>query len=149
MSHTIEQHRRRAPMWVYEANYTLLCGLLPFLPAGEPGLRAVARSGAGRIMAALLENSPYTQVLELRHDFRPSTDLLPGLEFQVRLYHDARVADVIRYQAHRRLRGRYAYPNEHMFHPDEKRQSNLLLHDWLNLLRDTAFEIDQACPQAC
>lgn len=149
MSHTIRQIRRRTPMWVYEKNYTLLRRLLPFLREVAPGTRMEARQNEERVIVTLLENSPYTQVLALRQDFPEGSGFLQALDFHVRLYDDACVADVIRYQAERRLRGRYPYPNERMYQPDEKRQSNLLLHDWLCLLHRRRFRIDAACPQAC
>ncbi len=149
MSHTIEQHRQRTPMWVYEKNYRFLRRLLPFAHGAPTGLLAEARLGGDRVRVRLVENSPYTQVVELRHDFAGDSGFLPAVEFLVRLYHDARVAEVIRYQNQRRFRGRYDYPNARMFHPDEKRQTNLLLHDWLDRLRALPFDVDEACPQAC
>ena len=149
MSHTIEQHRRRTPMWVYEKNYRQLLRWLPFGREASPGQWAEAVHGADRVVVRLVENSPYTQVVELRHDFGTASTFLQAVEFHVRLYHDARVAEVIRYQDQRRLRGRYAYPNERMLQPDEKRQTNLLLHDWLDLLRPMSFDVDEICPQTC
>ncbi len=149
MSHTIPQIRKRTPMWVYEKNYALLRRLLPFLQQASPGTRAVARHEGERVIVTLIENSPYTQVLALRQDVQHGSGYLQALDFHVRLYDDARVADVIRYQDQRHLHGRYPYPNDCMHQPDEKRQSNLLLHEWLCLLHGRAFEIEQACPQVC
>ncbi|PKM17559.1 MAG: DUF1249 domain-containing protein [Gammaproteobacteria bacterium HGW-Gammaproteobacteria-15] len=57
--------------------------------------------------------------------FRPS--------FVVRLYHDARVAEVLACQQISGFKARYDYPNLDMLLPDEKRQINLLLRDWLKL----------------
>jgi len=53
-------------------------------------------------------------------------------ELTVRLYHDARMAEVIGWQRHRYLKARYEYPNRHMYHSDEKAQFNLFLSEWLN-----------------
>jgi len=136
-------------MWVYEKNYILLRRLLPFLREAPLGTRAVARHEGEQVIVTLIENSPYTQVLALRQDFPEGNSYLQALDFHVRLYDDARVADVVRYRDQRRLRGRYPFPNARMYQPDEKRQSNLLLHDWLCLLHHCRFEIDKACPQAC
>lgn len=149
MSQTIPPDCHRTPMWVYEQNYALLRRLLPFLQEAPVGTRAVARHADGRVIVTLLENSPYTQVLALCQDVQQDSDYLQALDFHVRLYDDARVAEVIRYQDQRRLRGRYPYPNARMYQPDEKRQSNLLLHDWLCLLHHRRFELDEACHQAC
>jgi uncharacterized protein len=53
--------------------------------------------------------------------------------FVVRLYHDAQVAEVLACQHVSRFKARYDYPNLAMLLPDEKRQINLLLRDWLKL----------------
>lgn len=52
---------------------------------------------------------------------------------QVRLYHDARMAEVCASQHFSRLAPRYSYPNDKMHQPDEKMQVNLFLSDWLRL----------------
>ncbi len=49
----------------------------------------------------------------------------------VRLYHDARMAEVVSMLGRRQLAGRYAYPNPDMHQPDEKFQLNLYLSEWL------------------
>jgi uncharacterized protein len=53
--------------------------------------------------------------------------------FVVRLYHDAQVAEVLACQQISQVKARYDYPNQDMLLPDEKRQINLLLRDWLKL----------------
>ena len=66
------------------------------------------------------------ELLEADHAlFRPG--------FVVRLYHDAAVAEVLACQHISRFKARYDYPNTDMLLPDEKRQINLLLRDWLKL----------------
>lgn len=49
----------------------------------------------------------------------------------VRLYHDARMAEVVCMKRRKQLDGRYAYPNPQMFQPDEKYQLNHHLAEWL------------------
>ena len=61
----------------------------------------------------------------LLHLFRPSMD--------IRLFHDARMAEVISSQDIRRVKPRYDYPNPDMHHPDEKQQMNQFLKEWLQL----------------
>ena len=51
----------------------------------------------------------------------------------IRLYHDARVADVISSQDIKQIKPRYQYPNKSMHLPDEKQQINLFLKEWLQL----------------
>lgn len=51
----------------------------------------------------------------------------------VRLYHDARMAEVISNQYVSQIKPRYDYPNERMHMPDEKQQINRFLKEWLQL----------------
>lgn len=52
----------------------------------------------------------------------------------VRLYHDARMAEVVEEVngQPKMYLGRYPYPNEGMYQPDEKMQLNLYLGEWLS-----------------
>lgn len=51
----------------------------------------------------------------------------------IRLYHDARMAEVISNQGVRQIKPRYDYPNSEMHLPDEKQQISLFLKEWLQL----------------
>jgi uncharacterized protein len=51
----------------------------------------------------------------------------------IRLYHDARMAEVNSSQHIRWIKPRYDYPNENMHLPDEKQQINQFLKEWLQL----------------
>lgn len=51
----------------------------------------------------------------------------------IRLYHDARMAEVISNQDIRQVKPRYDYPNSQMHLPDEKQQINVFLKEWLQL----------------
>lgn len=51
----------------------------------------------------------------------------------IRLYHDARMAEVISSQDIHQVKPRYDYPNKHMHHQDEKQQINQFLNEWLHL----------------
>jgi uncharacterized protein YqiB (DUF1249 family) len=63
--------------------------------------------------------------VDLASLFRPS--------MVIRLYHDARMAEVISSQNVRQIKPRYDYPNADMHHPDEKQQINMFLKEWLQL----------------
>lgn len=54
-------------------------------------------------------------------------------KIQVRMYHDARLAEVTTSQGVNRLKARYDYPNDKMHQPDEKYQSNAFLGHWLHI----------------
>lgn len=68
---------------------------------------------------------------ELTHFLRP--------KMVIRLYHDARMAEVISNQDIRQVKPRYDYPNQSMHLPDEKQQMNLFLKEWLQL----SFQLGQ------
>lgn len=51
----------------------------------------------------------------------------------IRLYHDARMAEVIETQDIRQVKPRYDYPNSYMHQQDEKQQTNQFLNEWLHL----------------
>jgi uncharacterized protein YqiB (DUF1249 family) len=51
----------------------------------------------------------------------------------IRLYHDARMAEVISNQDIRHVKPRYDYPNTQMHLPDEKQQISQFLKEWLQL----------------
>lgn len=62
---------------------------------------------------------------------------VPSRVFQprmtIRLYHDARMAEVISSQDVRQVKPRYDYPNVQMHQQDEKQQINQFLNEWLHL----------------
>ena len=83
-----------------------------------------------RITLDLQERNPYTSTIMLHQQ----DVLLPwaeGPKIGVRVYHDARMAEVISWNGHRLLQARYQYPNEKMYLPDEKAQLNQFLGECL------------------
>jgi uncharacterized protein YqiB (DUF1249 family) len=51
----------------------------------------------------------------------------------IRLYHDARMAEVISSQDIHQVKPRYDYPNKRMHQQDEKHQITQFLNEWLHL----------------
>lgn len=72
-----------------------------------------------------IEGSLKKQHLEFANILHP--------KMTIRLYHDARMAEVISNQDIRQVKPRYDYPNEKMHLPDEKQQINQFLKEWLQL----------------
>lgn len=122
----------RNPMWYFERNYIALMKMLAHAQMNEH-CRVRFELAGSLVTLALLEQTPYTLLLDI-HQHIPGQDntLLPDLHFTVRVYVDAQLAEVVSYQGHARLHARYDYPNPRMLYRDEKRQANLLLHDWLS-----------------
>ncbi|MDH5786211.1 MAG: DUF1249 domain-containing protein [Chromatiales bacterium] len=130
MSHTICHSSPRSPMWVFEENYRLWQRLLPELEQG--GNRYLLSGHDGEEMEVLLlEQCPYTTMVELSKPFTIDGEWLPDLSMQLRIYHDARVIEVSAYQGCRHIPARYQVTSHGRHHRDEKRQINFLLHDLL------------------
>lgn len=89
----------------------------------------VADEAEQRLLIRVTERCRYTTMLQLRHQQRHSWLQSPSME--VRLYHDASMAEVVATYNTRRFRGVYPYPNEQMLQPDEKFQLNSYLGEWL------------------
>jgi uncharacterized protein YqiB (DUF1249 family) len=120
------------------ANYVRLLRLLPQLPESPCGrehqaTRRVAFSQGEQVLGVLalevLQAGPYTTTLMLRQE--QALPWLPVPSLQVRVYHDARMAEVVSADHTRCLRSTYVYPNRAMHQPDEKTQLNLFLGEWL------------------
>lgn len=90
----------------------------------------------------LLERSKYTVTVKIElHQTHAKPWFHP--QFEVRLYHDARMAEVLACQQVRQLKAVYSYPNVDMLLPDEKLQINLLLRDWLMLCARRGYQTQQ------
>lgn len=116
---------------VCEANYWRLTRLMPDM-AERDHLRLLVEADDGQpqsLMLNVLERSRYTTMLRLTH--QREHDWLTPPSMEVRLYHDAGMAEVVAAYNRRRFRGVYPYPNEQMLQPDEKHQLNEFLGEWL------------------
>lgn len=82
------------------------------------------------------EVTRYTSLISFIQNTPPvsqafSTIMQPVM--QLRLYHDARMVEVLSSQYMSNIKPRYDYPNENMRQPDEKQQVLLFLKEWLKL----------------
>lgn len=133
VTHTIQAQRSRTPMWVYEKNFVLLHSLFP-----DPGIadhfEFIPDQSDMRFSIHVLERCRYTRMLELRQKLRLPESCIRELVMKIRIYYDARLAEVTGYKGMGRLQPSYCYPNKEMMLKDEKRQANILLHEWLSLV---------------
>ena len=114
-----------------DANYLRLMKLSPGIREEDVNVFGmVAGEAPLEIRLEVLERSPYTTLVRLSQG---AEALWNGvLCMTVRLYHDARSAEVVEYQGKRHFRASYEYPNEHMRQPDEKAQINRFLGEYLS-----------------
>lgn len=117
-----------------DANYLRLAKLVPELrERDERHLTVRIGHHDVKVRIGVLERSPYTTLIELCQ-----LPVVGGLAFElpapsmvVRLYHDAKSAEVVEYQNERHFKPFYAYPNGEMRQSDEKAQVNRFLSEFL------------------
>ncbi|HDY7966918.1 TPA: DUF1249 family protein [Vibrio vulnificus] len=114
-------------MRTYETNYAKLNALLPFnAEVGDVRCYQVVNM---IYQMTVKEVTKYTTIVEIcQSDDIP---LFPLPTMSVRLYHDARVAEVLSSGEHVRFKAKYDYPNEKLMQKDEKHQLNAFLGEWL------------------
>jgi len=78
------------------------------------------------------EEFAYTSTWTLSYWPESSSPWFNPQSFVIRLYHDARMAEVVSLKRRSQLPGRYEYPNDEMHQPDEKYQLNQHLSEWLS-----------------
>ncbi len=136
------QHKSRTSgrfgdlMELYEQNYVLLRLLIPDLKSAELQTRISTVEGCLPLYMQLIEKTPYTSTLRMTYRFVEARDkdgvaraeIEPNL--MLRVYHDARTAEVISGHIHgqqhveRKTRGL-----------DSSWQLNRFLYKWLRYLR--------------
>jgi len=110
-----------------ESNYVRL---LRVFPAYEKANATELVAGQLVLVLEVTERTRYTTLMRVTQRGQHG---IPAMDLDVRLYHDASMAEVIAFQRHRHLRGRYAYPNPNMYQRDEKIQQNRYLAELLEL----------------
>jgi uncharacterized protein YqiB (DUF1249 family) len=116
-----------------ERNYLKLMRLMPeFDDQDDYRYELHSEQGhLGGLNLRITERFRYTATVEVTQ-LVDLGEWLPAPNMLVRIYHDARMAEVIGYQNKNRFKGTYQYPNDDMHHRDEKCQLNRFLGQWLN-----------------
>lgn len=115
---------------VCEANYCRLIRLLPDCDTEDLSYRfSVAASLAYRI--TITESARYTSTLVMEQVSQDAPAFMKPV-MTVRLYHDARMAEVINSQNTGAFAASYEYPNVNMRHRNEKQMVNIFLAEWLH-----------------
>ncbi|MFT4614416.1 MAG: hypothetical protein ACI9NT_001561 [Bacteroidia bacterium] len=128
---------------VCEANYARLMCLYPDYESCNTRSLLV---GSAKVRLDVLERARYTTIFQL-NQWHAGSRWLGRLRVELRTYHDASMVEVGMFQSHRRIAGRYSYPNEHMFQQDEKFQQNRFLADWLDhCLQNGRLGVDVTAP---
>jgi uncharacterized protein YqiB (DUF1249 family) len=89
----------------------------------------------------------YTTDMRLRyHSATPR--VWAGSYFDLRLYHDARMAEIVHCSTSRRFEARYRYPNPDMLQRDEKYQQNRFASELLSFCLTHGRSADTVLPDA-
>lgn len=127
-----------------ELNYSRLLRLLREFPDDS---RCFGVGAHQQLSVHVVERCPYTTTLEIAPSPLPHDGEAPCMT--VRVYHDARLAEVVACAGRRRVQPRYDYPNEDMLQPDEKAQWNRFLGEWLSYCLQHGFSLDHPLSEFC
>ena len=130
-----------------EANYLRLQKLVTGLTQDEYRFMVTRGQQEWLQILRVVERSPYTTTFQFRQSpVAPITRWLQMPCLTVRMYHDAKVAEVLAWEGHKRLRPRYEYPNRSMYQSDEKLQINQFLGECLSLCLNKGRSVDSVVP---
>ena len=118
-----------------DANYHRLMSLFPTLRESEVQQIALLLDHLNaKVVFEVLERGPYTTLVKIDLDSESQwLDMAAAPAMTVRVYHDAKSAEVVSYQRQNRFHGAYEYPNTRMRQRDEKVQINRFLGEFLTL----------------
>lgn len=112
-----------------DSNYVRLLKLLPDCDTEnmqyEFGVRDVLR-----YKIEIIECARYTTTVKMSQVSAGLPDFVKP-NMHIRLYHDAKMAEVIQVQNVGQIKAKYEYPNAQMHQPNEKEAINLFLAEWL------------------
>lgn len=117
-----------------DLNYERLMRLFPAVRQEEArciSLLGTSDEASQRTLVELrvLERSRYTTLIQLVQ--RPQLSWGRSPNMRIRMYHDAKSAEVVEYQHQNRFHGSYELPNRRMRQRDEKAQLNQFLGEYL------------------
>ncbi|HEA26149.1 MAG TPA: DUF1249 domain-containing protein [Ectothiorhodospiraceae bacterium] len=141
MTHTIPANHLKSSSRIlrtFEDNYKILVRLFAPLFNGEEAITLNAVDEAMPISATVCERHKYMTIIELNQRLADEPKI-PDILLRLRIYFDARVAEVIGYQGIERIPARYQFKLERGDLRDEKMQVNLLLNEFLNHITDKGY----------
>lgn len=113
-----------------ELNYSRLLKLLPNLDERQQWRYLLGSHEA--LELSVIERARYTTFLQVVQCQHSQQEWQVPLDLQVRLYHDARSAEVVAWNRHRQIQARYTYPNKQLYQENEKTLQSQFLGEWLS-----------------
>ena len=136
-----------ADMAECDANYIRLHRLFPDMES-EDEIRFGARVGrkeATIVVIRVLQRCPFTTMMTVNVSPEKSKPFIKWPSMELRVYHDVKSAEIVRFERHRNFRFRYPTPNEYMFQPDEKSQINKFLGELLTHCIQHGYSLEPVC----
>lgn len=118
---------------LYERNYGKL---LRFFRETPTVIVSVRHSSGVIFRVLVVEDHRYTSILGVSVSMSGESPTPADMQMTVRMYHDAKVAEVVGCCEHQGFSPDYTYPNPLMHHRDEKHQVNRLLGEWLDFFSE-------------
>ncbi len=143
MSHTIPANHLKSRSQIlrtFEDNYRLIIKIFAPLFNGEDEIILNTADEAMPIWGKVCERHKYMTIIELNHQLGEAPKI-PDIRLRLRIYFDARVAEVIGYQGIERIPVRYQFRLERGELRDEKMQVNRLLHEFLHHITDKGYRL--------
>ncbi len=124
---------RRFYSWakVYEINYRLLLKLVTELDA-LPDEVLLQGDESHVVTVSVVERCKFTTSITLRHDLKSHDLFVTNPSVKIRIYHDARLAEVVACQQGSKFFAVYPFILAKVPFQNEKRDVNLFLREWLN-----------------
>ena len=115
---------------LYERNYLKLVHLFPIADQETSMVYLIPEGALNKeIKISCKRLSSHTSVIEIYKS--KSLSLLQNTEIEIYIYHDAKMAEVRKFNGKRQFWLRNKYPNKNMLSKDEKFQWNFFLEEFL------------------
>ncbi len=115
-------------MAMYEENYQALVALIPDMTVDSAILSSIC--DLPDLHMEVIERGKYTLTISFLH-LLDDHEVVPDMYLKIKVYHDARVAEVLTYQNKTGFARIYTYPNRKIRYPIEKRRVNQFFSEWL------------------
>ncbi len=115
-------------MVMYEENYQALARLVPDM--GVDTAMLSSSRDLPDLHMNVVQRGKYTLTIAFLHAL-DGNEIVPDMYLTVKVYLDARVAEVLTYQNRSGFARIYTYPNNKIRYPIEKRRVNQFFSEWL------------------
>ena len=124
------QRRLNQLLRLYERNYQRIIKFFP-IQDSKNNIKYLIPEGEfnSEINLSCKKLSSHTSVIEIKKN--KSISLLPDTEIEIYIYHDAKMAEVRKFNGKKQFWLRNKYPNKNMLSKDEKFQWNYFLEEFL------------------